>query len=173
MMNRLWGLIVLGVAVLAGWGCSCDPTTFDVRVSITPDLSRELDVGPVEVDLVGISSSDEAMWNGKRVSEYFSGSDRDRSAAIKTTMVFSRTDSSSKSLSRNDPIWKEWKAKGVSRLLVLADIPSLAASDSEGVRDPRRRILPLESCRWDGRAMEFEVASNGLRTVINPKPESN
>lgn len=149
------------------------PDHVRLRVGITGDLVRDLEVGPVEVDLVGISSSDEQMWNGKKVSEYFSGSDRDRSSALKRTFVFSRTERAEKVLDRNDPIWKEWKAKGVSRLLVLADIPSLNATDAEGIRDPRRRIVPLESCRWDGRKMHFEVASNGLRTIINPKPESN
>ena len=60
------------------------------------------------------------------------------------------------SLAVSDAQWDKWKSKGVSYVMVLADLPG-ALTARPGNQDARRQILPLDQCNWPDQTGTLKV----------------
>jgi hypothetical protein len=101
----------------------------------------------IEVHLIGISEADHAQWSQYSMSRYWQPNDALRRSANKKVMSFGSGRPDVHVLTADDPIWKQWLSAGATRLYVLAFLPR-HFDDAPGALDPRRRILPLDQCRW-------------------------
>ena len=79
-------------------------------------------------------------------------------------------------LSAKDPIWDTWFAnasdKDLMRLYVLVQLPG-TIDDQPGNTDPRRQILPLGKCRWEGDSVNLQIQPTSVRTLTNFKVDKN
>jgi hypothetical protein len=155
------GLITL-LAMVVQVGCSSSPGRYTIMVS--PGQSLKDSGGAVtdtfQVDLVGVSEAEAPQWRNKPLAEYFQGGDKLRASADRKTLQFSREDSITKTLERNDPIWDTWAGKGATELFAMVNI--------SGVKEPL--ILPLDRARWDAETIAIEVRSSGLVPQTPMKP---
>ena len=55
-----------------------------------------------------------------------------------------------------DPQWDKWKARGVTHVLVLADLPG-AQTGKQGSQDARRQILSICKCSWPDGTKDLKV----------------
>src|SRR5258706_12941261 len=158
----------VAVLMLGGLiGCQCQHSmkAFDVRV--TPQFARSDDAAPpVEVNLIGVSDADYARWAGYPVGQYWSPRDPLRIAGHVYVMNFSRDGQSAGRLAPDDPIWSVWKQQRATHLFVVAFLPNVKESRGE---DPRRAVLPLDSCRWKGTSqLDFKVSDDRVTAVSKP-----
>ena len=58
------------------------------------------------------------------------------------------------------------------RLYVLVLLPGVT-EDQPGNADPRRQIIPLGKCRWEGNSVKLEVQRAGIRTLTQYKADKN
>jgi NAD(P)-dependent dehydrogenase (short-subunit alcohol dehydrogenase family) len=70
-----------------------------------------------------------------------------------------------------DAQWDKWKAKGVTHVLVLADLPGAQVS-KPGSQDARRLILPLDECTWAAgtKALKVQVQRSGMVVLTPMRP---
>ena len=71
-------------------------------------------------------------------------------------------------LASTDAQWDKWKAKGVTHVMVLADLPGAPAS-RPGTQDARRQILALDTCNWPAKTtgLKILVQRSGM-VVLTP-----
>src|SRR4051812_26852174 len=129
----VWLVGILAIVALSQ-GCSSKPEMAErnVVVSLDDTLARAT---AVEVDLIGANESDFARVGTQSVDTYWRDVTANRAPADRYVMRLSGSDRS-KTLSRTDPIWQTWRAKGAMRLVAIAFIPGLSGQ-GEGERDPR------------------------------------
>ncbi len=163
MKNRtlkpfLAGLFSLLLAA-AFTGCdSCKPGKPGPigKYSLDVGLDESLKSSSVIVDLVGVNGSNLPRWEAYDMSKYWKENDAMRRDADKVVLNFVSGQSLSQSLPVTDPKWEQWKAKGVTHVLVLADLPGQQAS-KVGNQDARRQILPLDKCNWPSGTKKLTV----------------
>src|SRR3954468_8153140 len=166
-----WVLVfaVLMVAALTQ-GCGSKPEMAErnVNVSLDESLARAT---AVEVNIIGANDSDFARVGTQSVDTYWRDVAAGRAPADRYVMRLSGSDRS-KTLSRTDPIWQTWRAKGAMRLVAIAFIPGLSGQ-GEGERDPRRIVLPLDKNRWKDVNQEIKIiaSQSGLSSPTQPEPE--
>jgi hypothetical protein len=73
------------------------------------------------------------------------------------TLNFVAGDSSTKKLPIRDPIWDEWKSKGVRYVFVLADLDLTSQAKGQVGDDPRRMVLNLDECNWPAKTTTLKV----------------
>lgn len=156
-------ILGLGVALSCALLAACGSSMGKYDVTVSPSQSLKDPSGSIpsfEVDLVGVAETEKDKWRNKPMAEYYSGRDQLRADADKSVLTFTSADPAPKTLKKDDPIWKVWSGKQASELFVLVNLP--------GVKDPL--VLPLDTARWPGRAIELEVQRSGLvpRTPMNP-----
>lgn len=139
--------------------------TYDVDVSLDPALvaARGGSVA-AEVDLVGVSDAQAGQWRSYSMSSYFGGDDPMRAGAARHPIVFKPGAAQMQTLSRNDPVWKQWKQAGATNLVVMSQWPGGSA----------REVLPLDPAAWEGRRIGVVVQKSGLavegRKPVEKKP---
>ena len=155
MMQRMLkpfpaGVLALLIAI-ALTGCdTCKPgkpgpvSKYNLEVK----LDESLKSSSVIVDLVGVNVSNLPRWEAYDMGNYWKQNDPMRRDADKVVMNFVSGQSLSNSLPVTDPKWEQWKARGVTHVLVLADLPSAQLTSKAGNQDARRQILPLDKCSW-------------------------
>ncbi|HEV8292894.1 MAG TPA: hypothetical protein VGP94_13260 [Tepidisphaeraceae bacterium] len=164
----VWMVGILAMAAF-GQGCSSKPEMAErnVIVSLDDSLARAT---AVEVNLIGANDTDFPRVANRGVDDYWRDVAGGRAPADRYVMKLSGNDRS-RTLSRTDPIWQTWRAKGALRLVAIAFIPGLSGS-GEGERDPRRIILPLDKNRWKELVDIRIIASqSGLTCPTQPEPE--
>ena len=157
------GLWVLAALVLTG--CSAG---YNIHVATDSGLRKE--GAAVEVHLIAPNEAEYAALANKSMTAYWEPRDPDRAALVNAGMVkvfrFDAKSPQEQTLGKDDPIWKTWGNS--KRLLVLSSLPRNAPDLPEG-QDPRRRTLPLEADRWEGRDIKVEVHLGGLRVVTSQR----
>jgi hypothetical protein len=163
-MNNRWikplaggALMLLLGAGLSGCG-SCKPGKPGAigRYTISVSLDESLKTSSVLVDLVGVNPSNLPRWEAYDMGKYWKEGDPMRRDADKVVLNFVSGQSLSSSLPATDPQWDKWKAKGVTHVLVLADLPGVQAS-RPGSQDARRQVLSLDECNWPSGTKELKV----------------
>jgi len=164
-------LVLLGAALT---GCeSCKPgkpgpiLKYDIEVS----LDGSLKTSSVIVDLVGINPSSLPRWEAYDMGKYWKEGDPMRRDADKVVLNFVSGQTLAKTLPSTDPQWDKWKSKGVTHLLVLADLPGSQTS-RPGNQDARRQILPLDKCSWPNKTTMLKVLVQRSGIVVLTPPRT-
>lgn len=163
-LAALAALLLFGL--LAGCNSAPTPRNFNVRVEVDPVLAAS----SVQLDFVGANAvSDLPKWQTYSVSDYWQPGDPLRRDSEKAVLRFGPGKPSVQTFSGLDPIWNRWLGTGALYLVVLVDLPGIAA-DREGNADPRRLILPLDKAEWARgiETIELRVQESGIR-LLTPK----
>jgi hypothetical protein len=163
------GLMMLALLALSQ-GCASKPEMAERNVVVTLDDSLARATA-VEVNIVGANDSDFARVGTQPVDNYWRDVAAGRAPADRYVMKMSGNDRT-RTLSRTDPVWQQWRAKGAMRLVAIAFIPGLSGS-GEGERDPRRIVLPLDKNRWKDVNQDIRIVASqsGLTSPTQPEPE--
>ena len=150
----------LAIALTAiGCGCSRGERIAPLEVTITrsPNLSGEL----VPIALYAVSDATAAEWVGRGAQPAATltregGSGRFSERAVKR--IYLTVDGAdSKTLTRDDPVWRRWGDARGRRLVAVANV---------GARNPNdRAAISIDACDWrDGpRTLQLAVDESGLR----------
>ena len=161
-------VLVLGLA--AGGCCTHESKPYDVTVALSPAFGANKPA--IEVHLVGVSDAEQSMWSTYSMSKYWQEPNNPlRANANKYVMSFGQGRPDAQVLRKNDPIWEKWK--GATRLYVLAFLPGRFEDGPED-RDPRRRILPLDQCRWpqkDQQQIRVTLLPSNVQVETSPLAE--
>jgi len=149
--------LVLSLA-LATTGCKSTPKPVPWRISITKTTPAS-----IEVDLIGVTEKEKSFYEGLSMDNYWPNSpvrrDADKESQIlktKETWI----------IKRDDPHWAEWKKRGVTTLVVVANLP---------VPNGLWKVaLPLDKKSWDAsnHTLEIEI-QNTLIRVNTPENARN
>jgi hypothetical protein len=151
-------------------GCSsCKPGKpgpigrYDIEVQLDDSLKQ----ASVLVDLVGVNAVSLTRWENESMKKYWEDNSLVRKDAErdKKTFNFVSGKELKQTMEAKDPKWEQWKSKGVSYVLVLADLPG-ANVDKPGNQDARRLILPLDECHWPKKTSKLTVLVR--RSGIDP-----
>lgn len=158
--------------LLAAWalvGVGCTPCTYNIELVLDPALKENNTWPSLEVDLVGVSPAERAIWASTNVNGYFdpaNGSSLRRDLKrVGETAKFNQNLPTTQLLPKNHPRWKSWNARGVVELFVLVNLP-IESAGVEAQRDQRVLILPLDCDQWDTDTIRISIhrASLGLNT---------
>jgi len=149
-------------SILVIRGCaSCKPgkpgPLGQYNVEVT--LDNALKNSSVVVDIVGVNKFSLPGLENYSMADYWKEGDLKRADGDKMTMDFV-SGPNKKTLSGKDPIWNKWKAKGVTHIVVLADLPG-AWQARPGNQDPRRQILSLDQCNWPDKTTTLSIIVKG------------
>lgn len=157
IMKKLkFSFFTLGVfAILSLTGCASGPAAWNIKITqITP--------GSIQVDLVGITEAEKPKWEAYSMDDYWNNeNDPRRVNALKLTH-FLELDKPWV-VSKDDPIWQKWFARGDTELAIIANLPG---NFPAGPGDPRLNFYPLDKDSWKAKkqTLVFEVQN----TIVNP-----
>jgi len=153
------GICLLLASVLVGCE-TCKPGKAGPigRYNVEVNLDESLKTSSVIVDLVGVNPSSLPRWEAYDMAKYWHEGDAMRRDGDKVVLNFVSGQALTNKLASTDPQWDKWKSKGVTHLMVLADLPGAPAS-KPGTQDARRQILPLDQCNWPSK-------TTGLRVLV-------
>jgi hypothetical protein len=162
-------------ALLAAFvsGCSsCKPGKAGPagKYTIEVNLDESLKAASVLVHLVGINAGSLPRWQSYSMTKYWDAKDPMRTDADKVELSFASGQSVTQSMDIKHPKWDQWKTKGVTHVLVLADLPG-AHIDKEGAQDARRQILALDVCTWPKGTEKLNVLvkRSGIDIITPPR----
>lgn len=175
-MNRMSNVLGLaGVVVMSAGLVACGPSKprmWQGTLGTSADASLR-DAGgatmaQLQVDLVDISPTDKDLASYP-VDSWFAGGNEKRQGAQSYTKAFVFTEPGVMTIEANDPIWKAWKDRGVTQLLILAshkNIKYVAGSES------RSKLIPMTTDRWKVKRIDVVVKSGGIEvpTAMEPLP---
>lgn len=142
--------------------------------------SDSLEPKNIRFDIIGLNPSEIQRLSEYPVDTYWKNDDSVRSRASRTSMQFpAGSKDSTLTLPKTDAKWGEWKDRGVTHLLVVADVPDIRPTPGS-TADPRRVLIPLDKARWSwkytyvpGSELELKVLiePDGLLLPVSPAPE--
>jgi hypothetical protein len=165
-------VLMAGVAMFLSGCSSCKPGVpgpvgkYDIQVT----LDQSLKDSSMRVDLVGVNPASLPSWQAYSMTKYWQTGDAKRAdAQDKFTFDFVSGKSLTNVFSSTNALWKKWAARGVTHVVVLANLPGAARTDNPGNQDPRRQILPLDKCYWANgtKALNLLVQQSGIE-VLTP-----
>jgi hypothetical protein len=176
MIKQVSAFVVLAFMGLMSVGC-CANKPINVTVSLDDAMRQSLQDRKIEVDIVALNAKQAERWETYSMTDYWRPGDTLYGSVPTKSFVFDPTKADAQTLWTNDPIWNQWLANArkddVMQLYVLALLPGMTV-DQPGDKDPRRQILPLNSCRWDKvKEIRLMVQKTGIITITPPKPEDN
>jgi hypothetical protein len=140
-------LILLGATATLLVGCKDSAQSYVLVVECDDAVSKK----SVEVDLIGVTPGDKSEWEAYSVTKYWEPDDKKRgSATDKVSRKFGGADQPRRHvLSLKNPdvkkTWSEWMSRGVTEVIVIANLrPGYAIKDEPGNADPRRKNIPLK-----------------------------
>jgi hypothetical protein len=146
--------------VFVSTGCKSTPKPKPVawNLSITKKTPAS-----IEVDLIGVTENEKQFYQGLTMENYWPNS-AVRRDADKLTQIL-RTNEPWL-VGRIDPIWAEWKKRGVTTLIVVANLP---------VPNGLWKVaLPLDKKMWDAKNYTLEIEiQNTLIRVETPEKTGN
>ena len=162
-------IVTLGGIGLAGCGCKSESKPYNVTVSLDPSFAGK---PVIEVHLVGINDAEDKFWNTYSMTRYWSSDDKLRQNAPRYVMQFGPNKPDSQTLPADNNIWNTWLQRGATKLYVLAFLPE-KFDDAPGDMDPRRRILPLDHCKWpQGEKQQIRVKLLPSNVEVETPPGS-
>ena len=149
-------LFILGVlAILSLTGCATGPSAWNLKITqITP--------GSIQVDIVGITETEKPKWEAYNMDNYWNNEDDPRRMnALKLTHFLELN--KPWVISKDDPIWQKWLARGDTQLAIVANLPG---NFPAGPGDPRLNFYSLDTASWKAKkqTLVFEVQD----TIVNP-----
>jgi hypothetical protein len=150
--------LVLSLAFVST-GCKSTPKPKPVawNLSITKKTPAS-----IEVDLIGVTENEKQFYQSLTMENYWPNS-AVRRDADKLTQILTNDPWV---VSRNDPIWAEWKKRGVTTLFVVANLP---------VPNGLWKVaLPLDKKMWDAKNYTLDIEiQNTLIRVQTPEKSRN
>jgi hypothetical protein len=163
------GFMLVLATVLAGCA-TCKPGKPGPigKYTIEVSLDESLRTSSVIVDLVGVNPSSLPRWEAYDMGKYWKEGDPTRQDADKVVLNFVSGQALSQSMTLADAQWAQWQSKGVTHVLVLADLPG-AQTARPGNQDARRQILSLDKCNWPDNTdkLKILVQRSGM-VVVTP-----
>jgi len=149
--------MVLLAAIFAGCE-TCKPGQLGVsqKYAVEVSLDASLKSSSVIVDLVGVNLANLPRWEAYDMGKYWKDGDAMRRDADKLVLNFVSGQALTMSVPLADPQWDKWKARGVTHVLVLADLPG-AQTGKQGNQDARRQILSICKCSWPDGTKDLKV----------------
>ena len=173
--QRLLLLVMVASAAFLVSGCkTCKPgqegkkKPYNIQVNLDPSLKGKCDV----VDLVGVNPASIARWEEYSMSSYWKEGDplRRDSKSDRVAFSFAGTQPLTQTLSIDNAQWAAWAKKGVTHILVLAELPG-RHDDKRGNADDRRLTLPLDECLWakGTTTLNVLVQQSGIQVTTPPR----
>ena len=162
----VWAALCFG---LTGCGCKSESKPYNVTVSLDPSFAGK---PVIEVHLVGINDAEDGYWKGYSMTKYWSSDDKLRQTAPRHVMQFGPNKPDSQTLAADHAVWNTWLSRGATKLYVLAFLPE-KFDDAPGDTDPRRRILPLDRCKWpqaDKQQIKVKLLPSNVEVETPPGP---
>jgi hypothetical protein len=147
-------------------GVAGPPSKYSIQVSLAPTLKDS----SMLVDLVGVNPASLPAWEAYSMTKYWQTGDPKRTDALdKFTIDFVSGKSLTNTLAVTDAIWNKWMARGVTHVVVIANLPGAPSADKPGAEDARRQILPLDKCAWakGSTTLNLLVQQSGIE-VLTP-----
>lgn len=164
-------LLLAACGLVLGLFAACSTTPTPSRYTVNFTLDKALEGTSLQVDVIGANAvADLPKWQAYSITEYWQPGNTTRRDADKATLDFGRGKPLVQTLASTDPQWNEWLRTGALYMVVIADLPGVAA-DKQGNADPRRLILPLDKAAWphgNKGAIEVLIQESGLR-LLTPK----
>lgn len=135
-------------AVFSGC-CTIPPRTKAYNIKLS--LDESLYGSTIQVDLIGFNEGNLGRYESYPVSTYFGDPDDSmRKLSYKKQFVFGQGQRMEQVMLSTDSLWYTWlNQERASYLLALVDLPGMF-DDKESQKDPRRLIIPLRKCAWQG-----------------------
>lgn len=161
-MNKFAVMCLAGLLMFAAVGCT---PSYNLQVSLAPKIQEMIGESEVQVHVIGVNPADKSQFENMSVKSYWQSSGGTQSAreADAYREVHLTKAQPIQNVGPEDEIWKTWKARGVTELLVISNYPP-ATDDKAGNSDPRRRFLSASPARWVGKDVLLDVTTTGLRT---------
>jgi hypothetical protein len=144
-------LLLAGVALFSQGCSSCKPgvqgapSKYNIQVSLAPTLKDS----SMLVDLIGVNPASLPSWEAYSMTKYWQINDPKRADAFdKFTIDFVSGKSLTNTLASTNAIWSKWMSRGVTYVVVIANLPGAPSPDKPGSQDARRQILSLDKCAW-------------------------
>jgi hypothetical protein len=169
----------IGVWAAAVWiglvvsGCkTCKPgepgpvKQYTLQIALDPGLAND----SVAVDVVGITPSNLPRWQNYSMTKYWQSGDEMRQDADKITLSFGSGKQAMQSIAITNKKWADWRARGVTQVAVLADLPGIF-DDKPEPQDARRQILSLCECSWPDNTTNLivDIKRSGVEVRTNPR----
>ena len=155
-------LLMLFFSLVLIVGCASGPRPKPWVLSINKTTTAS-----IQVDLIGITASEQPYWEGYNLDKYWSDGDRRRAEADKLTqtLLYNKP----WRVEMTNAKWQEWFNRGATQLLIIANLPG---SFDSGPADPRRLIIPLDKHAWKTKdnTIEIQVQDTILSVLTPQKP---
>ena len=151
-------LIAPGCSLLGGKGTK--PVAWTIKITKSTAAS-------VEVDLVGISPSEDGYWRRSVKPDDYWNPNKPIQKQAASRMKSTRFEEGPTFVLKNDdPIWNKWLSYGATELLIMASLPNKYSNDES---DPRRQIVSIAKNAWQAKdkTLEVEILDGQIR-VLNP-----
>jgi len=160
-------LALLAVISLLGSGCHSTPKPKPWNIKITKTTPATVDV-----DVIGVSSSEKQDWASYDLNKYWSPNDERRREAVASDdlVSFSLKMGEASELKIDDKHWKKWLRNPTAELLIIANLPG---SFSGGADDFRRKFLYLGKSDWDPdikKTIEIEIQTTLIKVKTTQIP---
>jgi hypothetical protein len=154
------GFAVLLTAIL-GAGCGAPkakPRAWNITVT-------KATTAAIQADIVGINSLEKPTWANYSIDNYWTNPNSLRRDADKLTQLLQT--GKPWVISITDSKWQQWKARGVTELVLIADLPGRF---DPGPGDPRRVFLTLDKNAWKSKdQIEIQIQENLIRVMTPQK----
>jgi hypothetical protein len=152
-------LLVLLLAASAGCGTpKVKPKPWNL--TITKSTRAQ-----IKADIVGITNLEKPIWANYSIDNYWSNPNSLRRDADKLTALLQNE--KPWVISVTDAKWQQWKARGVTELVLIADLPGRFEA---GPGDPRRVFLSLDKNAWKSRdQLDIQIQENLIRVMTPQK----
>ena len=176
--NFLICLATAFVMLISSSGCCMIPPrvkAYNIKLS----LDESLKGSTIQVDLIGFNEGNLARYKSYSISDYFGDpNDRIRKLSYKKQFIFGQGQPPEQMMFHSDTLWYTWlDQEKASYLLVLVDLPGVF-DDKEAQTDPRRLIIPLDKCAWQGsmyrnvKTIEIVISEINTYSLQNFKDEN-
>jgi len=152
---------LLAAAFLVAGCRSTAPRPWNINITKTTPAS-------IQIDLIGITKSEEPKWEGYGMDQYWSDGDLRRKNADSLTQTLKMNQPWK--ISIKDPQWHKWLNRGATELAVIANLPG---KFPPGSADPRLNFFPLSRRAWKAKnhTLEFEVQDTIVIPLTPQRPK--
>ena len=167
-------LVSLGALGLAGCGCSHQPDRHPVVIKLEGFEDRPA----IDVHIIARNAAESPRWENYSMSAYWRPGDltRENSSDDRYEMHFGADKPPTQAFSpKSDPkawqrLWAKWEGEHATKLFILAFLPG-PLEDRPGSLDPRRRVLPLDRCRWNAKEQTIRCVLRADSIVVSTPPK--